>query len=322
MRGGRKAVFQNRVLILGSRFLALFLNSFYLWMQKASFMIDKYDFFKTKYGNELLIDLIRLESLEKYIYQGNPHTLSYYDITLITNGKGSFSLNNQTFDITSGRIVFSSPGQVRYWNIEVMPTGYVLIFEEEFLTSFLNDIHFIDNLKYFHNYATPPEITISTEEQDFIISLFLNIEKEIATFDKNDTHILKALLYQSLIWLNRKYTAIYPQNNNSEINRHILSFRKLTESNFLARHDVAFYASKLNITQGHLNDLSKKHLGVSAKQYIQNRLMTEAKKLICFTDASIAEIAENLHFEDPSYFVRKFRKHTGQTPLSYRSKKP
>lgn len=285
-------------------------------------MIDKYDFFKTKYGNELLIDMIRLESLEKYIFHGNPHILSYYDITLLTGGKGNFSLDSLKFDFTPGRIIFSSPGQVRYWDIKVMPTGYVLIFEEAFLTSFLNDIHFIDNLKYFHNYTTSPEITISLGEQQFLIQLFQNIEQEIATFDRNDTHILKALLYQSLIWLNRKYVGFYPQNSTNDFNRHILMFRKLVESNFTSHHHVSFYADKLNITQGHLNDLCKKYLGVGAKQYVQNRLITEAKKLICFTDASIANIAENLNFEDPSYFVRKFRKITGQTPLDYRRKNP
>jgi AraC-like DNA-binding protein len=285
-------------------------------------MIDKYDFFKTKYGNELLIDLIRLESLEKYIFQGNPHVLSYYDISLLTGGKGTFSLNDLTYDFTPGRIIFSSPGQVRHWNIDAMPTGYVLIFEEAFLTSFLNDIHFIDNLKYFHNFTTPPEIIISPDEQQFLIHLFLNIEKEIETFDTNDTHILKALLYQSLIWLNRKYISIYPENSLKDFNRHILSFRKLVELYYSSHHEVSFYADKLNITQGHLNDLCKKHLGVAAKQYIQTRLLTEAKKLISFTDASIAEIATNLNFEDPSYFVRKFKNITGQTPLNYRRKNP
>jgi AraC-like DNA-binding protein len=266
--------------------------------------------------------MIRLESLEKYIFHGNAHVLSYYDITLLTDGKGTFSLDNLKFDFTPGRIIFSSPGQVRHWDIEAMPTGYVLIFEEAFLTSFLNDIHFIDNLRYFHNYTTPPEIIISSNEQQFLIQLFQNIENEIATFDRNDTHILKALLYQSLIWLNRKYVSIYPENTLSELNRHILMFRKLVESNFIANHNVSFYAGKLSITQGHLNDLCRKCLGVGAKQFIQNRIMTEAKKLICFTDSSITEVASHLGFEDPSYFVRKFRKITGQTPLDYRRKNP
>lgn len=285
-------------------------------------MIDKYNFFKTKYGDELLIDLIRIESLGKYIFHGNPHVLSYYDITLLTDGKGTFSLDDLKFDFTPGRIIFSSPGQVRYWDIDVMPTGFVLIFEEAFLTSFLNDIRFIDNLHYFHNYTSAPEIIITPEEQQFLIQLFLNIEKEIATFDRNDTHILKALLYQSLIWLNRKYISIYPENAKNELNRHIVSFRKLVDTNVTSHHDVSFYAGKLNITPGHLNDLCKQQHGVGAKQYVQNRLITEAKKLICFSDASIAEVAANLGFEDASYFVRKFRKVTGQTPLNYRRKNP
>ena len=52
--------------------------------------VKKYDFFKTKYGDELLIDLIHLETLEKYMVVDCPHYLTYYDITLLIDGKGYF----------------------------------------------------------------------------------------------------------------------------------------------------------------------------------------------------------------------------------------
>jgi len=59
--------------------------------------MDRYDFNKTKYGKELLIDLIRLETLEKYPIRNRPHVLSYYDITLITGAAGfSILMNSAT----------------------------------------------------------------------------------------------------------------------------------------------------------------------------------------------------------------------------------
>lgn len=285
-------------------------------------MIDKYDFHKTKYGNELLIDLIPLECLEKYIFKGNPHTLSYFDITLITSGSGHFLLDNVSIELFPGKVIFSSPGQVRYWDLENMPEGLVLIFEESFLTSFLNDVHFIDHLKYFFTYTTPAEITLLNEDRHFLTQLFQNIRNEIDFFDKNDTHILKALLYQALVWLNRKYSNTYPDSAINELNRHIVSFKKLVEIHFATHHEISFYAEKLNITQGHLNDLSKRHLGVNAKQYVQNKLLTEARKLVAYSNLTISEIALQLKFDDTSYFIRKFKKNTGTTPLSYRTKNP
>ena len=46
--------------------------------------------------------------------------------------------------------------------------------------------------------------------------------------------------------------------------------------------------------------------------------MIEAQRLLTHTSQSIKEIGFQLGFEDPSYFVRFFRKHTGQTPVAFR----
>ncbi len=280
--------------------------------------VKKYDFFKTKYGDELLIDLIRLETLEKYMTEACPHYLTYYDITFLTGGKGSFSIDQYRYPIKSGTILFSSPGQVRYWDFEVVPRGYVLIFEEDFLNRFLFDLQFINDLRYFNNYHNPPKYDLDTADEGYLTKLMLNIEQEISTFSRNDQYILQALLYQTLVWLNRKYSAIYQTSYSETSNRYISQYTKLIDKSFKENHSVSFYADKLNITSGHLNDLCKSHLGKSAKQYIQYRIILEAKRLILYTDLQIEEIASELNFDDSSYFIRKFKQITGFTPLSFR----
>jgi AraC family transcriptional regulator, transcriptional activator of pobA len=282
-------------------------------------MVKKYNFFKTKYGERLLIDLIRLESLEKYMKEECSHCLSYYDITLLTSGKGSFSIDQYTYSIEPGIIFFSSPGQVRNWNIEQLPTGYVLIFEEEFLSCFLNDNRFVEGLKYFNAYASPSKLTLFPSDAQYLMQLMQSIEQEISLFTDTDKHILRALLYQTLVWLNRKYTGTYPSSITNEYNRHIRSFVSMVSHEFTQHHSVSYYAGKLNITAGHLNDLCKSYLGVSAKKYLQNRIMVEAKNLLSYSDLSVSEVAFRLNFEDPSYFIRKFKLSAGSTPLSFRN---
>lgn len=46
--------------------------------------------------------------------------------------------------------------------------------------------------------------------------------------------------------------------------------------------------------------------------------MDEAKRLLLYSNSSIAEIAFKLNFSTVAYFVRLFQKCTGSTPLVYR----
>jgi AraC-like DNA-binding protein len=64
----------------------------------------------------------------------------------------------------------------------------------------------------------------------------------------------------------------------------------------------------------------KKETGVSAKQYIINRLMTEARRLLQLSELPVSEIAWKLGFGDSSYFIRLFRNETGISPLAFRKR--
>lgn len=279
---------------------------------------ERFDFYETKYGKKLLIDLIHLEALKNYISSTNSHYLSYFDITLITSGKGQFVLDGKTYELEKGLVVFSSPSQVRKWNFDEVPKGYVLIFEETFLTSFLCDPKFIGKLRYFNPNLENYSLKLNEADAAHIINLCSEIESEIKNFRDNDEHILRALLFQVLIWLNRKFKISGSTQKQSGMNRHIHSFVRLVSAKFKQEHCVSFYADALSISANHLNDLSNSFLGTSAKKYISGRMAIEARRLLLFTDSSISDIALELGFIDVSYFIRWFKLETGRTPLSFR----
>lgn len=87
-----------------------------------------------------------------------------------------------------------------------------------------------------------------------------------------------------------------------------------------SHHDVAFYAKSLNISSNYLNIISKRILGVSAKEQINIQLGLVIKMLLDTTELTVKEIAERLHYDDPSYLCRIFRKQTGLSPIQYRNK--
>ncbi len=279
---------------------------------------NKIDFYKTKYGKNLLIDLIHLESLKKYINTDSSHYLSYFDITLITGGEGQFFLDGEKYGLKKGLVIFSLPGQIRKWNFDKIPTGYVLIFEKAFLASFFSDPNFIDGLSYFNRDLKNYSLWLDETSIIHIVDIFKKVESEIKHFKNNDEHILRALLYQVLIWLNRKFNTSELPLNQIETNRHIRKFVDLVNKKYKNEHSVSYYADKLNISTGHLNDLSKLVLGISAKKYISEIIIVQAKKLLVLSDSLVSEIALELGFIDTSYFIRQFKLETGKTPLSFR----
>ena len=98
--------------------------------------IPRYTFYKHKYGSELLVDVVELKNIKKFLDINPVHTLTYYDITFVTEGSGSFSIDNQQYDVCPGDVIFSKPGEIRHWDKDHIINGYALIFEEEFLSSF------------------------------------------------------------------------------------------------------------------------------------------------------------------------------------------
>lgn len=97
-------------------------------------------------------------------------------------------------------------------------------------------------------------------------------------------------------------------------------FLGLLNRYYTHHHNVAFYAEKLNITPNYLNIIAKRNLGVSAKEQINIQLGLVTKMLLDTTDLTVKEIAERLHYDDPSYLCRIFRKQTGLSPIQYRNK--
>ena len=284
-------------------------------------LIPRYTFYKNKYGSELLIDVVELKYVKKFLAQSSVHTLTYYDITFVTEGEGRFSIDNQTNEATSRDVFFSKPGEIRNWDTRHIVNGYALIFEDEFLSSLFKDSLFVQHLSFFQSGKPSSKLRLPDELYMRILQILRNIKTEIDTYKQNDVYVLRALLYEVLMLLDREYKKVNmeEETTSKEVgNIHINKFMKLVESHLTEQHSVQYYADKLCITPNYLNEIVTSTKGISAKQYIRNKVMDESKRLLTYTDFPISDIAFELHFSTVSYFIRSFRQHTGETPLLYR----
>ncbi|PZR26933.1 MAG: hypothetical protein DI535_12200 [Citrobacter freundii] len=98
----------------------------------------------------------------------------------------------------------------------------------------------------------------------------------------------------------------------------IQSFLDLLSVHIREERSVQFYADKLFITPGHLSKLLKEASGSTARDVIEDAVVMEARNLLKDPSLSLAQIAEDLNFSDPSFFGKFFKKKMNMTPKTYR----
>lgn len=106
-----------------------------------------------------------------------------------------------------------------------------------------------------------------------------------------------------------------PGNQDIRVNR-VLS---LIDTHFISERTTDFYAREVNLSNKRMNELTKKAVGHTVKQLIDQRLLLEAKRMISHGASSFKEIAFDLGFSEASYFTRFFKEQSGYTPEQFRS---
>lgn len=98
-------------------------------------------------------------------------------------------------------------------------------------------------------------------------------------------------------------------------------FLNLVRDECVCHREVGYFADRLKVSTRYLNDITK----ISAKgtkQIIDEQLIAEMKALLCFSDKTITEVAQQLNFPDQSYMGRFFKRYVGCSPRTYRAAHP
>jgi AraC-like DNA-binding protein len=77
-------------------------------------------------------------------------------------------------------------------------------------------------------------------------------------------------------------------------------------------------ADAVRLTTGHLTTAVGRRTGRTVQQWITERRMQEARRLLADTDLTVAEIARRVGYREAGYFVRRFRAAHGVTPAAWR----
>ncbi|MFT4053101.1 MAG: helix-turn-helix domain-containing protein [Novosphingobium sp.] len=106
-----------------------------------------------------------------------------------------------------------------------------------------------------------------------------------------------------------------PEQVETADEERLVGFRRLIEAHLREHRSVTWYAEQLAITGKTLTRICRRSLDCTPTELIHARLLLEARRLLGFTNANIAQVAEQLGFSDPSYFSRFYQRMAGYRPI-------
>jgi len=287
-------------------------------MQKEQ--IEKYHFLKNE-PKKRQFDLFNLAEYKKTscIQLSKPHTHSFYQIIWFKNNKGKHYIDFESYDIKENRLFFLAKNQVHYYENRPDYNGYSIHFNESFILSNETDINFFLTYHIF-NPNEEPYFQIPKRLENQIERFFVQMEDELNNTDEfGNERILSNLLKALLLVVEREERKnINSGNIISNQNTAYLTFRGLLENNFYKNWSVSNYADKLTVSTKTLNTIIKKQSGKTVSQTIADRIILEAKRKLTHTSAYINEIAFDLGFQDPYYFIKYFKKQVNCSPTEFR----
>lgn len=172
----------------------------------------------------------------------------------------------------------------------------------------------------YYGASVVPNIRPSVEELDILETVLKMFRIEMASRDNLQMEMLQMMLKRILILCTRIYKA-QSQLTGTETQSHLIrEFNFLVEQHFREKHSVKAYADLLHKSPKTLSNVFKKLGKHTPLQFIQNRIMLEAKRLLTYSDHSISEIAYDLGFSEIQAFSRFFKTREGKSPQYFRGR--
>ena len=279
--------------------------------------------YKFKEGLALEFEMFNISDLYKKYKKVHtvPHRPDFYQIIWIQEGKATYEVDFNLINLTRNSLLFIPKNGVNLFDKNDIYEGRIIAFTDNFFCKEQEDMNFLNTTILFHDLYEISHIN-SEPSNEIFSELFELMYKEYnSSNDKFHYDILRNYLHLFLLQSEREkrkqgFKEIKPGADLS----YLMLFKEVLEKRFKKYRSINRYASELSIPVNRLNKASFQTIGKSPKQLIDERILLEAKRLLAHSTLSIKEIAFELGFDEPTNFIKYFRKHNHITPAEFRQK--
>ncbi|MGW3562647.1 helix-turn-helix domain-containing protein [Streptomyces sp. NPDC000941] len=268
-------------------------------------------------GTPAGVEVMPLAELRRRVSEhvlARPQRPDFHHLLTLTAGDLRHIVDFNGYALRPGSWLWVRPGQVHQWGDLTRAEGTLILFQQDVLDPATATAAHVDN-PHAPVLTTPvaadaEAVTMAAEHlsREFQALGHLPLEVHIAAL----RHLLAVLL------LRLAHLTVPVGSPAPEPDETYLRFRDAVERHFTATRRVEDYAHMLGYSGRTLARATLANAGLSAKEFIDRRVVLEAKRLLAHSDETAARISDHLGFVTPSQFSKYFMQRTGRSPIDFR----
>jgi AraC-like DNA-binding protein len=272
--------------------------------------------FRPPVGTPAGVEVMSLSSLRARVDADRlrlPQRPSFHHLITSNAGTLRHTIDFSTYDAVPGAWLWVRPGQVHQWSNLTKVDGTLILFEQDFLdpptaaAAKLDDPH------------APVLLRPGPDDAQELGELAVHLTRTFAAPERLPVDIHRAVLRHLLAALVLRLSQLPASRERAALDEAFVRFRASVERDFTRTRTVADYARALGYSARTLSRATVAATGLNAKEFIDRRVVLEAKRLLAHSEQPAAQIAARLGFTSATNFTKYFHQRTASTPIAFRA---
>lgn len=258
------------------------------------------------------------KNLDPYQYKVS-HKHEFDEVLFFRKGGGEHEIDFNEYLIQDCSIHLVRLNTVHFLNRDKKSEGFNIAFDTYKIEESNPSIRFP-----FLNYKKPVNIVKNLRKDQFD-----ELEKimEILSYQikgNNEFYKNKCFLIAFELLINKLASHFLSEKNvpdkSDELSPLVSRFLRMVNKFGYSEHKVTWYSQVLHVSMSHLYRMCIEEINLSPKEYIQQFILNESRKLLCQSRFNCKQVALELGFDNASHFHSFFKSRTGFTPGAYKEK--
>ncbi|SHH23588.1 AraC-type DNA-binding protein [Chryseolinea serpens] len=241
------------------------------------------------------------------------HRHDFFYILALKKGAGRHEIDFVPYDVHDHAVFVMRPGQVHQHTLKARSAGYLIEFKPDFYHP-----HDKVSAQPLRKASAVNWHPLDASRFNKLFPLLTYIFEEYTEKQEGYGEVIKANLGIFFIELVRQNSKPPSTPVNSYAQERLEDFLELLETHIASHKQVADYGEMMNLSPYQLNAITKATLGKTCSELINEHIILESKRYLLATSNQVNQVAYHLGYEDVSYFIRFFKKHTGHSPEAFR----
>ncbi|MBW8687499.1 AraC family transcriptional regulator [Chitinophaga rhizophila] len=241
------------------------------------------------------------------------HRHDFFYVLALKEAEGQHDIDFVSYPVSNYNVFIVRPGQVHSLLLKAGSNGYLMQFNDVFYAG--NDY---GSRQILRKAGSINRYQLEAAQFEKLAGILKAITNEYILRQKKYLEVMQANMAIFFIELIRASTSADITIEQYHIQEKLETLLDLIGTNISTCKQVSQYAEMMHLSTYQLNAITKQTLQKTCSELISDHIILEAKRYLLATPDQISTIAAHLGYEDVSYFIRLFRKHTGHTPEAFR----